>query len=768
MRLNKSLIIIVFILLLANLVQFWPLYFKGLLPFPGDMLVGFHFPWSGGGFFGFNPWTTYKALNTVDTIKQFYPWKVLAIDLLRHGVWPLWNPYSFSGMPLMANLQSGIFFPLNLIYAFVPVLWGWVANVAGQLLLFGWFSYIFLRSQKLSRVAAVFGAVVAMNLSYISLWHWQLVITQSALFLSLILFLVNKYSQKPKTIYLLLIATFLSFGFFGGHAQTTVFVYLIFTLFAFYRRLPLKVIFLVLVLPAFLTAAQIFPSAQTYLSSAREGAATKDLFAPFVFHWKNIITVLAPDFFGHPSSRNYIGTDYRDMNAYFGLTAFIFSLISLGWLKQNKDVRFFLSVSIIGLLFATFPLVFIFDIFNIPILSSGVPARTIFIFQFGGGVLAAYGLERWLQSRSRHLPVIFFITTIFICLWILAIIDRETTGSVSRNNLILPTAVFIISSVLIIFNKYRQFLIIGIFFIVLFQYGFFFHKYNSFSPEVFVFPAHPVLTYLQKYAGINRFFGTEQAVLNQNFSVFYKIFDFKGYDSMYPKRIGQLVASVQTASIPQSFPRSDAFINHWSDRQSERLLDLLGVKYLLDKNDLLIGEWDEEPSKFNPERYKLLWQHRPWRIYQRKAVLPRVALFDKYQIQTDDPKIISQLYDLNFDFQKELILEEKPSISPAIATKKSTQVVSYQPNIIEIEEEADAPQLLWLSDNISPGWRATVDGQEVKILRANFSFRAISVPAGKHKIIFTYDPPAFKIGLAISLVSFTILGFFILKCAKKS
>ncbi len=769
MRINKPLILVIVILLLAHLAQFWPFYIHHLLPFPGDMLVGFFFPWSGGGFAGFDPWTSYKALNTVDTIKQFYPWKIFFVDMLRQGVLPLWNPYSFSGMPFIANVQSGVFFPLNIVYLFVPVLVGWIGNILGQLFLFGAFFYLFLRSEKLSRLASVFGAVVGMNLSYITLWHWQLVITQSALFLPLILYFVNRFAQEKKNTHLLFVSILIAIGFLGGHAQTTIYVYLIFFLFSLFKGVPFKKIVVVSLIPVGLAAVQIIPSIETYLLSAREGIATKDLFAPFVFHWKNIITVLAPDFFGNPSSRNYVGTDYRDMNAYYGITASIFSLISLHGFHKNKNIKFFVTLAVTGLLFATWPLVFIFDIFKIPILSSGVPARMIFVFQFAGAVLAAYGFEFWLQKKSRHLVTIGIIGLAITILWILAIIDQGATGPVSRNNLILPTALFITTSAIIFFKRQSAIFISAVFILLFFQYSFFFNKYNSFAPANFVFPQHPVVTYLQKNGGLNRFFGTEQAIFNYNFSVYYHLYDFEGYDSMYPLRYGQLIASVKTGTISQVIPRSDAYIQHWSDRLSERLLDILGVKYLLDKNDMMASPWDPQPGIFSPERYSLVWQQSKWRIFERKTALPRIGLFGSFIVEKNSEKIVEKIYDQNFDYQNQLILESSPAIAPIPTNNKKVSVISYQPNRIEIDTAADQPQLLYLSDNFYPGWIASVDGKNTSILRADYIFRAVVLPAGNHKVVFQYDPISFKIGFTVSAVSIiSLCGLILFLCKRKS
>lgn len=760
-------IIIVLVLFLGHLSQFWPFYIQHLIPFPGDMLVGFYFPWSGGGFPGFDPWATFKALNTVDVVKQFYPWKTFAFDLLRNGTLPLWNPYSFSGMPFIANLQSGIFFPTNLIYFLTSNLVGWTANVMIQLSIFSIFSYLFLRSEKLTRAASLFGAIVLMNISYITLWHYQMVITESLLFLPLILYFTNRYLENKNTKWFLLIAACLACSFFGGHAQTVIYVYLIYWLFGLFKRIPLKYLLFSSVLPLILAAVQLFPSVEAYLLSAREGAATKDLFAPYVFHWQNIITTLAPDFFGHPSNRNYVGADYRDMNAYYGATALVFSLVSLLKIRHVKNIRFYLFLTIFGLLFAAWPLVYVFDFFNVPVLSSGVPARMIFLFQFGGAILAAYGFEYWFNekiifNKKALLPLLALLVS-FGILWMLALSGIAINGKVARNNLVLPTA-FVGGTLGFMFiyklwPKTKKLALIGLFSLVLIQYSYFFNRYNSFSPFAFTFPTHPVISFLQENTGINRFFGTNQGRIDYNFSVYYHLYDFEGYDSMYPKRYGELIAAAKTGDVPRSIPRSDAFLVNWSDPFSRRLLDILGVKYLTEKNDLYKSSWDPDPGKFSPERYQLLWQNTKWKIYERKTSLPRVALFSSFSLVDNNQQIIQKLYEPGFDYKNELILENQPAILPIHTTNKKVDVISYLPNDVIIHTWADQPQLLFLSDNYYPGWKVSVDGQSASLLRANYTFRSVALSQGSHNVVFSYQPTSLYLGIITSLVSFA--GVFI-------
>ena len=65
-------------------------------------------------------------------------------------------------------------------------------------------------------------------------------------------------------------------------------------------------------------------------------------------------------------------------------------------------------------------------------------------------------------------------------------------------------------------------------------------------------------------------------------------------------------------------------------------------------------------------------------------------------------------------------------------------------------------------DNYDKGWKASVDGKNVPILRANYTFRAIPIEKGKHIVKFLYDPWGFKLGAYSAMggligIMFTIL-----------
>ncbi|MBX7099121.1 MAG: YfhO family protein, partial [Myxococcaceae bacterium] len=65
---------------------------------------------------------------------------------------------------------------------------------------------------------------------------------------------------------------------------------------------------------------------------------------------------------------------------------------------------------------------------------------------------------------------------------------------------------------------------------------------------------------------------------------------------------------------------------------------------------------------------------------------------------------------------------------------------------LEVEVNACAPRLLVLGDSYFPGWRALVDGEEVEVSRADGMLRGVRVPAGPHRVRFTYRPRSVQVG----------------------
>jgi len=91
------------------------------------------------------------------------------------------------------------------------------------------------------------------------------------------------------------------------------------------------------------------------------------------------------------------------------------------------------------------------------------------------------------------------------------------------------------------------------------------------------------------------------------------------------------------------------------------------------------------------------------------------------------------------------------------APKFTVDFHQYAHDNIELEVTTEAPGLLVMSELYTPDWTVQVDGQSAELLRANYAFRAVYIPAGNHNVTFSYRPWAFAAGCGL-----TILGLFIL------
>jgi hypothetical protein len=74
-------------------------------------------------------------------------------------------------------------------------------------------------------------------------------------------------------------------------------------------------------------------------------------------------------------------------------------------------------------------------------------------------------------------------------------------------------------------------------------------------------------------------------------------------------------------------------------------------------------------------------------------------------------------------------------------------------NAAEIRVDSDAARWLVIPESYSSGWTATLNGEEVPVVRVNYNQRGIRVPAGTSTIELRYLPPGFRSGAALSALS---------------
>ncbi|MGA2968061.1 MAG: hypothetical protein ABSD69_02735, partial [Candidatus Levyibacteriota bacterium] len=309
---NKLKILFIVLLFLLPLVFFKALFTQGQLPIPSDTIVGLYYPFR-DLYFKTNPnGLPYKNFLITDPIRQQYPWRSLAIDAEKQFSLPIWNPYNFAGTPLLANFQSGVFYPLNLFFLILPFSFAWSLIIFLQPLLASLFLFLYLSNLKLNKTASFLGAISFSFCGFSIAWMEWGTILSTALWLPLILLAIDKIfeifnhqssiiNRKAIVWYFIFVFSFVC-SFFAGHLQTFFYLSAL-TAFYFLARwfehgsrvkilgafFVCLVIFLILILP------QLLPTLKFIMLSARNVDLAGWKQVGWFIPWQNLIQFIAPD-----------------------------------------------------------------------------------------------------------------------------------------------------------------------------------------------------------------------------------------------------------------------------------------------------------------------------------------------------------------------------------------------------------------------------------------------------------------------------------------
>jgi hypothetical protein len=122
------------------------------------------------------PWETpgqdYVARNEqlLDQTVQFVPWTIYAVDRLRQGQVPLWNPHSQLGVPFVGNGQSAVFYPTILLHLKLPETWSWTLSAALRLFAAGLGTYLLAGRYGLRGVPRLLSGVAFMLCGFNVVW----------------------------------------------------------------------------------------------------------------------------------------------------------------------------------------------------------------------------------------------------------------------------------------------------------------------------------------------------------------------------------------------------------------------------------------------------------------------------------------------------------------------------------------------------------------------------------------------------------------------
>ena len=752
-----------------------------------------------------------KVLYWAVYLLQFYPWRQLAVEQIKAGSWPLWNSYLGAGTPLAANLQTGAFYPPNLLYLVMPVEHAFGYELALHVAVAGLAAYYLGRTLDLSRFGALIAGLVYGGGGYL-IAHWVFPsMVYSAAWLPLLLAqterVIRRAGRAASRQWLLDVA-FLALVFalqlLAGHAQTSFYSGVIVALFALYRLVQRQApegrprarrfLFAVggLCLAATwgvaLAAIQLLPTAELAAHSQRAGNLTDLTFAYELSFWPwRLITLLAPDFYGNPARGEYwaYGTFWEEA-AYVGILAVMLALLALGaWWRKRKQsaggphsvVPFLGLLCLVSILLALgnhtplYPLLFRyvpgFGLFQ-------APARLIIGYALGMALLAGIGADTVriaprITPRTRTVLHVVLITGIGVGL--AALVARlalpNVRDSFANSMIRLGVSLAIAAGVLLLRGRRlrgRQWegLVIAVIVadLLLFGWGLapgtdpgIYHapvataEFLEAQPpgRVHIDDAYAQEVY-DRYVSLAAFGPSDTAYLQglreslfPNLNSNHHLASSGNYDPLTIGAYDDLYDLLRSTPFAQSDIGEDL-----------PLLRLLGARYLVSDRELDLP---------------MLYDQGPY-IYANEGALSAAFVVHNARIVEDAQQRMETLQDPSFDPRAEVILSQRLPTLPIRGAEESrdasASIVRDGQDRITIDVTLSQPGYLVLIHTHYPGWRATVDGQQVEILEANHAFRAVQLDRGEHTILFEYEPLSFRAGAWITLVALVVLAAIVI------
>ena len=640
--------------------------------------------WTGGGLIG------------GDTYTYFFPQKQFFAERLADGEFPLWNNRSGFGYPLVAESQTGAFYPLHLlIYPLLDVNDGYNAVQILHYILAFVFTWLLARELGLKP----FGAVLA-SLIYVYGWfpprmclEWAII---GGTWLPLSLWWLERFLKTSHWRYLSGLSATIGVQLLAGHFNLAFISLVLLVLFLGLRlffnrdrlseniaRHRLKFAGLVLGFVAIgfgIAAAQLAPTWELKKLSQRQNVSEGPDFDPAYGHLPPLYLsqIVASWWFWYSPDINLnqalsqlsflsspAATNHTEAHLYFGLVplflvgAAIFSVRHRGSVF-NRFSATWLLLSIVGVIYATGLLVPMaqhlpgFGFFR-------GPGRWGILAALGVGLVVGKAAGSVLKNRSRAKQLVFcgiVFGLIVVDLWY---VSRVVSVVALLEKAPLPNA-----------------------------------------------EQSPVRKILDGYPGTPRLYGPGPNLLN-----------LLGHSSV-PEYLGIGPAEYYDEELkaPPFEGLTPSFIS-WCRNA--------GITHVVSfENPHIVGSF----SRGNVPGTRLVWQQ------------PDPFLNPSWARGFNEPIYLTEILNSRgrvafaesaFDQKVDLTVQEANNATILAETSRSATVV--------------------MTDLYFPGWTVTVDGEPAEGYRFEGMFRAVDIPAGEHTIEWTYRPASVRNGLWISGLS---------------
>jgi hypothetical protein len=709
-----------------------------------------------------------------DLSHMFLHWLRFAVSSIQRGQLPLWNPYLFSGVPFVANPQPALFYPPTWLALLMPITsaLGWM--IVLHVWLAGVGTYAWLRSEGASTAGALFGATVFAFSGYffVRVYAGHLGVITTGAWLPLVLWVYRRAVERRSLKLAVVGGLPVGLSILAGHTASFIYVALGLVACAAFctwdrwragrpaagravaAALPLAWAGVMLLVGLALAAVQLLPMVELAMHSARQATPSYDFAARFSWPPGYLLTLLVPNFFGEPAHTGYWGDGiYDEFIFYVGVLPLLLALVGLRMRHRLTPFLFALGLGALLLAFGQHGILHALFYRFVPLFRvTRAPARAGFLFTLAAAALAGLAVTVLQSSpreeRTRLLaplqwPPVLAIATGALALVVAGFVGfalgREANPAAGRlwhqaNRTALFLFLFLLAAGLLAAwrdatpHRTRLWLLaLGLAVLDLWTFG-------SGVVQVVDVPESAYWRIVAQAVsdpqaarvlpwGLNDF--------DQNDGMPFRLRSVFGYD-------------------PLVLQRYEEFIGSRPDPQA-RTYDLLNTGYVVTTAPLEFPDEDQATS------LRLLFEESGVYVYERPTALPGAWVAPQIEV-ADDAETLARIHAPDFDPRATAFVESAlacEGTEPGEAGE--VEILRYEGNRIEARVWGGGG-LLVFSEVEYPGWRATVDGDPARLVRADYLLRALCVPAGEHRVVLVYDPPLTRLGLAITSLTLMSIG----------
>jgi hypothetical protein len=702
--------------------------------------------------------------NQADLVLQLEPFRRFAVEEIRAGRIPLWNPWSYCGAPFLANNQSAVFSPFQLLDCLFP---GPEVLAWDQLLraiVAGIGAYLFFRkAMSVSPVPAMLGAWCFPLCGFLIFWiGWGT--AGVGVWLPWILLGVDRCLRKSKPRHVLLLATCTALMLFSGHAAIAtqcLFCAGIFAMFRFFRTSHktkgVIACFVGGLAGCLLSMPQSLPTLEYMRESIRIAERDEGQVDTRPVGLKAIFPLLLPYIDGSNKTDSvYVGNDNRfesTAQGYVGLWMML-GAAPFAWTmrRHQKDATFFAILSLIGAS-QQLDIPGLRQLFELPILNHFRANRMLLwtaISALACGVCGIDAMCRGELKLSKRVGLFAGAIAMGLALWCAwramvlpaAIAQRLEESQSGGKNLhawflqmhIVAAGFAAITGILIFFmlsrrNRRPVILFASLLLMIDLIYHAWGVKVQGKIEEYY--PRLAVLDFLNsqppgRVIGIGCF--PPEVLLTQ------RLPNVLGNDGAEPRPIVRLLESVRASGngfLPQ------ARLVGYQPTLANPVLDLLGTKYLISRNPL-------------GKPYQTIYRDDLFVVNLNPNALPFAFVPSTLQVESDPDRRLSLISSKGFDPRAKAILNlQIESISETIDGSATLEL--REPSLAIIRVEMQTPGMVVFSEQFLPGWTAQVDDRPVEVIPVDHALQGVKVPAGTHSVRFEYRPRSFTLGCYLAI-----------------